>query len=382
MAAHYHFDIYNSLILAGIVQGLLFGIIVFFSKKYRYTSTLLLASLIVLFSLNNLQYYLTSTNLVKSSWSYTHVWTPGQLFMGPLFYFYGLKLLYPEKAIPKRTIVALSVPFALGLIAVNYLKFFADFNVSQTPYLMVEAVIEFTSILLTMSLTSVLFFKTRKAELEAQIFDSSKVLPKLHWFRNITVTFFLLCFVWFAVTAMMVFDNAPTTIWNIIWISLSVMIYWIGHVGIYKFGIEEERRNIRNYSIENRAAYTPVRQKNEHITALEKMLVGQRQFLDPTLTLDKVADELKISKSHLSRVINAELGIGFPDYLNALRVEEAKSYLGNPDFAHYTLVAIGLEAGFNSKTTFNTVFKKVTSLTPSEYRQSVIRPGPLQHPIA
>jgi AraC-like DNA-binding protein len=94
-------------------------------------------------------------------------------------------------------------------------------------------------------------------------------------------------------------------------------------------------------------------------------------FLDSMLTLDKLAEEMKLSKSHLSRIINSELGIGFRDYLNSLRLEEAKLHLLNPEFASYTLVAIGLEAGFNSKTTFNTVFKKITTMTPSEYRNAM-----------
>lgn len=381
MAVQYDFNIYNSLILAGIIQGLVFGVVVFFSKKYKHTGTMLLAALIVLFSLNNFIYYLCDTRLIKASWSYTHIWTPGQLFMGPLLYFYGLKLLLPDQPIPKKTIIGLSIPFAIGLLAVNYLKLFVPYTGNQSVYLLLEAIIEFASILLTTSLVANLFFKTRMAELKAQSFESAKVLPKLQWFRQTLLAFFVLCLVWLFVTVLMVIGKAPPNIWYIVWIALSVMIYWIGHIGIYKYGIDEERKSIRNYSIENRISYTPIKQKNEHISALEHFLVGQRQFLDSTLTLDKVADALTISKSHLSRVINTELGMGFPDYLNALRVEEAKSYLNNPDFANYTLVAIGLEAGFNSKTTFNTVFKKVTSLTPSEYRNSQFSIS-IQNPIA
>ncbi|MFT3794061.1 helix-turn-helix domain-containing protein [Flavobacterium sp.] len=368
----FNFNIYNSIILAGIIQGLVFGAVVVFSKKYRQTSTLLLAALIVLFSLNNLQYYLTSTWLIKASWSYTHLWTPGQLFMGPLLYFYGLKVLHPEKPIAQTTIVGLSAPFVLGLIAVNWFKFFVDYRQNQYTYLLLEAIIEFASIILTTLLVGRLLWMTRKAELEA-VFESTKVLPKLQWFRNTLIAFFILCFIWLYVTILMVADDAPQSIWYTIWIALSVMIYWIGHIGIYKYGIEEERKKIRHFSIEHKTLYQPEKRKNEHIAALEKLLVDEKRFLDATLTLDKIADELRLSKSHLSRIINTELQMGFPDYLNALRVEEAKSYLTNPEFANYTLLAIGLEAGFNSKTTFNTTFKKATSLTPSEYRKSATK---------
>jgi len=52
-----------------------------------------------------------------------------------------------------------------------------------------------------------------------------------------------------------------------------------------------------------------------------------------------------------------------------LRVEEAKLYLTDTDFSNYTLVAIGLEAGFNSKSAFNNSFKKITGQTPSQFKQ-------------
>jgi AraC-like DNA-binding protein len=99
-------------------------------------------------------------------------------------------------------------------------------------------------------------------------------------------------------------------------------------------------------------------------------LIEDRRFLDSSISLEIIADELNISKGHLSRIINNELSVSFSDYLNNLRVEEAKLYLQNVDFSKYTLVSIGLEAGFNSKSTFNSTFKKFTGLTPSEFKST------------
>jgi AraC-like DNA-binding protein len=367
----YHFDIYNSLVLGGIVQGLIFGVVVATSKKYRDTSTLLLAALIVVFSLNNLQYYLAVTWLVKNRYLYGVTWTPAQLAMAPLIYFYGLKLLYPEKAIPRKTIFWMMLPFALGFVAVNCLKLTRSYLEHKPEYMLLEAIMEFTSIFLATYVLIKLLFKIRKVERETKTFGVSKVLPKLQWFRNIVIAFLILCPVWFTVTVMMVLDVAPEWIWNIIWISLSVMIYWIGHVGIYKFGVMEEIKKIRNHTLD-RSSIVVVsdKQKSEHLALFEDLIINKKYFLDPELTLDKIADELNLSKSHVSRLINKELQTSFPDYINQLRIKEAQYYLKHPDFANYTLVAIGLEAGFASKTTFNNTFKKVTGMTPSEYRNA------------
>ncbi|MGC4040665.1 MAG: helix-turn-helix transcriptional regulator [Flavobacterium sp.] len=282
-----------------------------------------------------------------------------------------MKLLYPDKDIPRKTIILLVTPFVLGLIAVNYLKVFRSYADHRIEYLLLEAFMEYISIFLTMNGLVRLFFKTRKVENESKNFGFEKVLPKLEWFRNIIIVFFILCLVWFTVTTMMVLDMAPGWIWNIIWVSLSVMIYWLGHVGIYKYGIMEERKKIRSH-IPDRSSIIDVSDKNksEHLIQFENLLIDKKYFLDPELTLDKVAEELNISKSHLSRLINKELNTSFPDYINQLRIKEAQYYLKHPDFSNYTLVAIGLEAGFASKTTFNNTFKKVTGMTPSEYRNS------------
>ena len=155
-----------------------------------------------------------------------------------------------------------------------------------------------------------------------------------------------------------------------LWIGMSLLIYWLGHIGIYKFGVTTERKKLRNYSIENKKTYTVIeKQKNEHIAALENLIVVQKKYLDSNLTLEKIAEEMQLSKSHLSKIINTELSIGFVDYVNALRVEEAKGYLINPEFSKYTLESIGLEAGFNSKSAFYTAFKKTKGLTPTEFKK-------------
>jgi AraC-like DNA-binding protein len=155
-----------------------------------------------------------------------------------------------------------------------------------------------------------------------------------------------------------------------LWIGLSIVIYWLGHLGIYKFAVLEERKKIRTFSATSEQFSIVEKQKNEHIIAIEKILIEDKNYLDASLTLEKVADQLQLSKSHLSRIINTELKTSFTEYLNALRVEEAKRYLANPDFSNYTLVAVGLEAGFNSKSTFNLAFKKLTGLTPSQFKKT------------
>jgi YesN/AraC family two-component response regulator len=78
---------------------------------------------------------------------------------------------------------------------------------------------------------------------------------------------------------------------------------------------------------------------------------------------------LNISVGYLSQIISEQSEKKIPDYLNYYRTEEVKKMLLDPDFDRYSLLAIGLEAGFNSKTAFYTAFKKETGTTPATFKK-------------
>jgi AraC-like DNA-binding protein len=69
-------------------------------------------------------------------------------------------------------------------------------------------------------------------------------------------------------------------------------------------------------------------------------------------------------------VLNAQLTLSFYDFVNGYRVREVQQRLVGPDGARYTYLALALEAGFASKSTFNAAFKKLTGVTPSDYRRA------------
>lgn len=98
-------------------------------------------------------------------------------------------------------------------------------------------------------------------------------------------------------------------------------------------------------------------------------LETQKAFLDPNLSLQVSSEHLNISSGYLSQIINTLGGVNFSEFINVYRVNEAKRLLLNRQFGNYTIAAIGLEAGFNSKSAFYTAFRKHTGETPSEYRE-------------
>jgi AraC-like DNA-binding protein len=109
-----------------------------------------------------------------------------------------------------------------------------------------------------------------------------------------------------------------------------------------------------------------VRHKDNLISYLEQ----EKPYTDPDLQLQNLADHLGIPSYQLSQIINTELRQNFYELINSLRIAEAKHRLIDPANQHITILAIAYDIGFNSKSTFNTAFKKYTKMTPSQFKKS------------
>jgi AraC-like DNA-binding protein len=109
----------------------------------------------------------------------------------------------------------------------------------------------------------------------------------------------------------------------------------------------------------------------EQAIELEQQLLAfmqtQKPYRQNNLTIQELARQLELPKHRLSQLLNEQLGKSFYDFVNEYRVEEVKRLLHDPRYGHYSTLGMAEEAGFNSKATFNAVFKKMTGMTPSEY---------------
>jgi AraC-like DNA-binding protein len=103
------------------------------------------------------------------------------------------------------------------------------------------------------------------------------------------------------------------------------------------------------------------------------LMKNEKLYLKTDLTLQDLADQLGTAPYLVSQAINEGLKKTFYDLVNGYRVEEAKRLLLNPQTRNNKMLALGFDAGFNSKTTFNTVFKKFTGLTPTDYREQQLQ---------
>jgi AraC-like DNA-binding protein len=104
-------------------------------------------------------------------------------------------------------------------------------------------------------------------------------------------------------------------------------------------------------------------------TQLIELMQHERPYLDNELSLPQLAREMDISSHDLSWLLNEGFGKNFFQFINSYRVEEAKNLMLSEKHKHLNLLSIAYAAGFNSKTTFNTTFKKETGMAPSQFIQ-------------
>jgi AraC-like DNA-binding protein len=103
-------------------------------------------------------------------------------------------------------------------------------------------------------------------------------------------------------------------------------------------------------------------------TQIRQAVINQQWFLEPRFSLKQLATNMASNEVYISRAINQGINMSFNDFINGLRVEHAKNMLTTSEMP---LLTIALESGFNSKATFNRVFKDMTQCTPSQYKKGL-----------
>ena len=115
----------------------------------------------------------------------------------------------------------------------------------------------------------------------------------------------------------------------------------------------------------------PINLEEQSVENLISVMEIKKPYLDPELNISRLSEQTELSVSQLSTLLNSKLNISFFDFINKYRIEEFKKQVNNPENKNFTLLGIGLNCGFNSKATFNRVFKNHMHITPKEYRDGI-----------
>ncbi|MFC4163396.1 helix-turn-helix domain-containing protein [Epilithonimonas zeae] len=186
------------------------------------------------------------------------------------------------------------------------------------------------------------------------------------WLMQTTVLFLIGNF--FVLIRGLVDESSPVHNWLYTFTSLFILfvICWFVMNALYRpnlfAGINKDLVPVK--SVNN------LKEEPEQLKNLLQFMETEKPYLDDKLTLQKLAEQFNLPEKQLSLLINQHTGKHFFDFINEFRINYAKALL--KDQSHLTVLEILYEVGFNSKSSFYTAFKKETSLTPTDYRKSVV----------
>lgn len=287
-----------------------------------------------------------------------------QLLVPWLFYASVSTYTNPHKTLSKNDILHFLLP---GLVSILLL-------LQKTVLQKLNGDLIFTISILFLALfyTTRSFLLIKKHEKKVEFFKSSLENNDLGWIKKIIlaligISIFILAYnILFPQQELNVFANA---------FSLSIIFYVSYHAlaqkEIYNLSKEQIESVIKvNESSNQRTELLSSADLISLKASLSGLMEKEKPYLDNELSLTKLAEALNITPHQLSFLLNEGFGQNFYQYVNSFRVDAAKAMLLNPEFAHLSILGLAFEAGFNSKSSFNTVFKQHTGLTPTAYKRS------------
>ena len=195
---------------------------------------------------------------------------------------------------------------------------------------------------------------------------------KVKWLRGLVIFVLCLLALWLINDQLEAFLEEDYFV--TLWLTLSLLFWWICYYGVYQMRVIEQKEEIRELLKDQPTGKVSVSKavssSNRHLEKLAALMIEQQLFKEPDLSRLRIAELLELSEGHLSQLVNSKLGQSFVDYVNTFRIESAKQLLKDPRFDNYSLEAIGLEVGFQSKSAFYHTFKKIVGATPGAFKKS------------
>ncbi len=221
-------------------------------------------------------------------------------------------------------------------------------------------------------------FTIYKYQKNLRIYDADIEKNSLNWLRNSLWAFGIMVIFWLLENRYFT-NNTITSLASFIYFTCIAGIGYsfFGQGDVYPFN-EKAKKHIQEI-IEN-----PQTQRGQRLSEIElvqyklqlnELMVQQKIFLDENLSLPKLAESMKTSIHNVSYVLNEGYQQNFFQFVNSYRIEEAKKLLVSEKYKHLNMVGIAFECGFNSKTTFNTTFKKITGMSPTSFLEHNVVPS-------
>lgn len=207
-----------------------------------------------------------------------------------------------------------------------------------------------------------------------QLLGRQKLLFTHRKINYILGCFLLLWLIWIPYTIIDVFyyDFAyPPSKFYGFYILFAALTYTIGYLGFRLNTTEIKETILPEKATEKVVEITPEMQQLAQ--QIKQVMVNEKHYLDPDLNLRNFSTLVDLHPNKVSNIVNVVLEQSFRDFVNAYRVESFKDKLRAGAEKEKTMLGLAYESGFNSKASFNRIFKKHEGVTPLEFQQSIKR---------
>jgi AraC-like DNA-binding protein len=364
--------------LLGVTQALLLAAAMLGVKRGNRIANRFLAGFVIVIAIGVGGATMATDRFIVEYPHLLKIQDPFNLLGAPLLYLYVRTLLKSRAGSGKKDLLHF-LPFALCLVyllpfyfqsseaklvsVASYYDYWARWSYIRSTTLLLQVVVYLSLI------ARMLVSYSRKLKRQTSPGEASVLFQVRFLLATLTVIW-VLGSLKFVITTMFPAYNTET-VDMVIPASLSVFVYAMAYLGLRRpevlTGVEEPPPAPRRYE----KSTLTLERSDTYRQRLLELMNTEKPYLDGGLTLQKLAKALAVSPHHLSQTINEQLNQSFFDFINAYRIEEAKRLLTDPEKKHYSILAVSEEVGFNSKSAFNTAFKRHANMTPSEFRKGV-----------
>lgn len=351
---HYtiHITLYDVALFAMSFVTLTFVLLLWFAQKAESKANRFLAAALLVATLWIVRLLLLGTGLTSPLTLHF------SLAFGPLIFFYVLKLSQPQYQFRKIDLLHFS-PLLFELFA--------------------QASGQLNLVLQLLAFISVAVYLLRCLKLiedayrQQSFTGTDRYRHELRWLYILLTGFSLLWMLWIPFTAADYFyygQQLSKTVYYPIYLLLMPVMIWLAANAFL--------RSTNSVSTNGAAMLKPLLpdQLKQKGIWLKNRVKENRYYEDPELSLSTLAGRLGLNAHELSRIINTALQKSFNDFINEYRVQAVIRKMQDPAFNHITLLGIAFESGFNSKTTFNRIFKQITGTSPAEYKNQLKKERP------
>jgi hypothetical protein len=342
-------NIYNIIILMGILQGLVFSFAILFTKKYYSKTNSFLAYTVLSLSFSDLQYWMIDSNLVKSFPVLGMLRIPCDFLMIPMFYFFVNH--YLERKITPRHKLLLCLPFIIDFVfqIINTINttIFHYRLINQNIVYNYIVIQELFSMFFSVALIILTIRIVNKYERENTNYSFKIVKARTKWLKQILFIGLAVCSFWtIQIYIMMNKGSSGMSIYYPIWICISFIIYWLSYVGLFQSSVLSQRKIIRERLLQKTDHINTVKVSTE--TAIKNNSSNQIEKAVPDdfeQTMTFLEEKRSIKEQYNDKIFTAFEKIILTSYANpnlsveevAMSLEISNNYLSQITSVHYRL---------------------------------------------